>query len=74
MTFQVLQMPNSKSLTFLQQNTGEFSRTQASEISFPVQSDPCSIRNTVISQLQAALSYKLLCRLQRGPMYNKVAK
>lgn len=49
-TFQVLQKPNSKNLTFLQQNTGDLTRTKASKTSFPVQSDLCSIRNTPVKK------------------------
>lgn len=40
-------MSNSKSLTFLQQHTGELIRNKASETSFPVQSDLCTTNTPV---------------------------
>lgn len=43
-------MPNSKSLTFLQQHTGELIRNKASETCFPVQSDLCTTRNTPVKK------------------------
>lgn len=39
---EMLEMPNSMSLTFLQQHKGELIRNKASKTSFPVQSDLCT--------------------------------